>query len=263
MGGRRELFRQRGQDSGPRFKQRDLEPALVEALESVAAKRAGSVVQLGRKLHPGGPAADDGDLHSRIACIACIGCRPGTRNPQAVVQQPLPESLRVLAMVQEHAVGTNARDAEIVRHRAHRHDQVVVGNALASQQLCPVDVVHGRGDDFAALPVDILHGAEEEPKAPAITVRSVPHFVEIGIEGAGRHFMQQRLPDMGPVSVDEKHLDGAISPEPASELRGELEPARATADNDYLCHRVRHARPTPVPVVVRFQSTGATRVAHR
>ena len=53
-----------------------------------------------------------------------------------------------------------------------------------------------RRDDFPhagmhPFPVDLGHpgGAEEEPEAPAMPVRAVPDFVEIGIERAGRDLM--------------------------------------------------------------------------
>ena len=95
-----------------------------------------------------------------------------------MVQQPLPESLRVLALVKEYAMGTNAGGAEVVRHRADRHDQVVVGNSLSSQQFDAAVVLHMCNHDLAARPVDVLQGAKEEPEAPAMTVRPVPDFVE-------------------------------------------------------------------------------------
>ena len=62
--------------------------------------------------------------------------------------------------------------------------------------------------------------------------RSVPDFVEICIESAGRHFVQQRFPDVGAVTVDEEHVDGGIAPVLPSQLRRKRESAGASADND-------------------------------
>ena len=160
-----------------------------------------------------------------------------------MVQQPLPKSLRVLPLVEKHAVGTNARGTEIVRHRADRHNQVVVGDTLAGQQLGPVIVVHWRNRNLAALPVDVLQSAEEESKPRSMTVRPVPDFVEIGIERAGRDFMQQRLPDVGAMTVDEEDVDVGVAPVSASQLRGELQPPRSSADHHDLRHSIRHVTP--------------------
>ena len=242
--GCRELFRQRGKDSRSGLEQRDLEPTLVECLQTVLAQRAGGVVQLGRELHSGGAASDDGDLDS---CIARCGCRRSTRDAQAMVQQPLPKSLRVLPLVEIHAVGTNARGTEIVRHRADRHDQVVVGDTLAGQQLGPLIVVHWRNRNLAALPVDVLRGAEEESKPRSMTVRPVPDFVEIGIERAGRDFMQQRLPDVGAMTVDEEDVDVGVAPVSAPQFRGKLQPPGPSPDDDDLRHSIRHVTPVACP----------------
>ena len=229
--GGRKFLRQCRQNPWSGFEQRDPEPALVEVLQSVATQRPRSVVELGGKLDARGAAPDDGDLDCRIHRAAR---RPKTRRSQAVVQQPLTEPLRILPVVEECAVRTDARNSEVVRHRADRHYQVVVRDSLAGEQLGPVLVVHGRDHNLAGLPVDVLQGAEKEPEAPAMTVRPVPDFVEIGVEGAGRHFVQQRLPDVGAIAVDEENVDAGVAPKPPSELRRELEPAGAASDDDDL-----------------------------
>ena len=73
-----------------------------------------------------------------------------------------------------------------------------------------------------------------------MTVRPVPDFVEIGIEGAGRDFMQQRLPDVGAMTVDEEDVDVGVAPVSASQFRGELQPPGASPDDDDLRHFFRH-----------------------
>ena len=227
----RELFRQCRQNARSGFEQRDPKPALVEVLESVAAQGSRGVVELGGEFNAGGAAADDRDFDSRIARVPHLA---GTRDPQAVIQQPLTESFRILAVVEEHAVSANAGNAEVVRHRADRHHQVVVGYSLAGQELRSVFVVHRCDHDFARPSVDILQGAEKEPEAPAMTMGSVPDFVEIGVQGASRHFVQQRFPDVGAIAVDEENVDGGVAPKPPSQFRRELKPAGAASDDDDL-----------------------------
>ena len=73
-----------------------------------------------------------------------------------------------------------------------------------------------------------------------MTVRPVSDLVEVGVERAGRDLVQQRLPDMGAVTVDEENVDFGTAPIPAPQLRGELEPAGASADDDDLRPGVGH-----------------------
>ena len=55
------------------------------------------------------------------------------------------------------------------------------------------------------------------------------------IQGAGRHLMQRRFPDMVQAAVDQGHLAGA---ELAAEFAGQLQAAcAATYDDDFTMQR--------------------------
>ena len=82
-----------------------------------------------------------------------------------------------------------------------------------------------------------------------MTVRPVPDFVEIGIERAGRDFMQQRLPDVGAMTVDEENVDVGVAPVSASQFRGKLQASGASPDNDDLRHSIRHVTTVACPGV--------------
>ena len=71
-----------------------------------------------------------------------------------------------------------------------------------------------------------------------MTVRPVPDLVEIGVERTGRDLVQQRLPDVGAMAVDEENVDVGTAPVSASQPGGELEPAGTSANDDDLRHRV-------------------------
>jgi hypothetical protein len=62
---------------------------------------------------------------------------------------------------------------------------------------------------------------------------AIADLIEIGIETAGSDFMQQRLPDVAGVAIDEDDVEIAPA-EMAGELADKLKAAGTTADNDNL-----------------------------
>ncbi len=110
-------------------------------------------------------------------------------------------------------------------------------------------VLERRDLDLARLRVDGAHHAVEVAIAPAEAVGAIADLVDIGIERACRHFVQQRLPDMGLVAV---HQDDIMAPAPEAlaELGRQLQPGRPAAhDHDlrlqgeHVSLLVRHWRP--------------------
>ena len=66
-----------------------------------------------------------------------------------------------------------------------------------------------------------------------MTMASIAHLVQICVQGSGRDLMQQRLPDMSGVALDQNNVV-VSAPISSAQSRDELKTARTTADNDNL-----------------------------
>src|SRR5690606_23748607 len=91
--------------------------------------------------------------------------------------------------------------------------------------------VDGRHSDLPLVAIEALEGAMAEDEPMPACEREVVDLIRAGIHAARCHLVQQRLPDMRLVSVDERD----VGPRVAAELRwpdGELQPAGAAADDD-------------------------------
>src|SRR6185437_5730557 len=222
-----QFLRQGRQDARAGLDQRHSQATLVEHLQPVVLERGGGVAKLGGEFNPGGAAADDGDID--------IGGRGGivgkrARDAQAMVEQLEPEAVGLFAVLKKQAIARDAGRAEVVRHRADGDDEIIVADAMAPDQLGAVLVEQRRDDDLLGLAVDRLQRAEEEAVAPAVGVAAVADLVQIGVEGAGGDLVQQRLPDMGAVALDEDDVERLLA-EPVAEPAHQLEPTGAAADD--------------------------------
>jgi hypothetical protein len=54
------------------------------------------------------------------------------------------------------------------------------------------------------------------------------------IHAAGCYLMQERFPDMGPETLDERHLGFLVSAKPISQPGHKLQPCRTAANNHDL-----------------------------
>ena len=97
-------------------------------------------------------------------------------------------------------------------------------------ELGAVVVEQRREDHFARLAVDSFEGAVEEAIAPAMAVAAIADFVEVGVERPGGDLVQQRLPDVGAVALDQDDVV-PLATVARAELADEFEPAGAAADN--------------------------------
>ena len=87
--------------------------------------------------------------------------------------------------------------------------------------------------DTPAHTVDAFHRAIEEAIAPAVAVAAIADFVEIGVQRSRRHFVQQRLPDMGAVPFDQEDVKG-IAPEMRAQPRRQFQATGAAAHHHDL-----------------------------
>ena len=99
-----------------------------------------------------------------------------------------------------------------------------------------------RGGDVPRGAVNAFERAVEEAIAPAHGMAAIADLVEIGVERSGGDLMQQRLPDMREVAIDQDDvvLFAAVF---AAEPPHQLEPASASAHHDNLRLLVAHAGP--------------------
>jgi len=124
----------------------------------------------------------------------------------------------------------DSRRAEVVRHRTDRDDQVIVADRVPADQLAAVLVEHRRQHHPPRSAVDAFESAAEVAVAPAVAVTAVADLVEVGVERAGGDFVQQRLPDVGAVLLDQDDVV-ALAAEPRAEAADQLEPAGPAADH--------------------------------
>ena len=104
---------------------------------------------------------------------------------------------------------------------------------MLAHQLRAIHVQEGRDDDLAVGAVDALQGALEVAIAPAVGVGAVTDLIEVGVQRAGGDFVEQGLPDMGPVALkqDDVELLAAIA---RAQPGRELQPAGTASDDDNL-----------------------------
>src|SRR5271155_3547533 len=73
----------------------------------------------------------------------------------------------------------------------------------------------------------------EEPVAEAITVITIAHFIQIGVQRSGGDLMKQRLPDMSPILLHQKDVVSLASIWGA-EPGHKFQPTRSASDYDDL-----------------------------
>ena len=102
-------------------------------------------------------------------------------------------------------------------------------SAAAAASPAAASAVEFGAPGVAPRAVDGGERAEEIAVAPAMAVVAIADFVEIGVERSGSDFVEQRLPDMGAVALDQDDvvmLAAVAGAEPADEFE-----ARGTAAN--------------------------------
>jgi len=151
---------------------------------------------------------------------------------QHQAQHAQAEALGVLGGVQGNGVLHGAGHAEIVRGAADREHQRTVGDAALGQDLVVVggrhDCAHGDG---LRRGVEGGHRPEYETEAVVMRQHLVGQTFLVDVQGAGRDFVQRRLPDVVQPAVHQRHLRW---PQLAAQFAGQFQAARpATHDHDF------------------------------
>ena len=103
----------------------------------------------------------------------------------------------------------------------------------AQHFVAAIIVIGGEGDGLVRA-VDALQPPLEKAVAPARAVTAIADLVEIGVKRSGGHFVEERLPDMREVLIDEDDVVRA-APVFRAEPPDQFQPSRAAANDDDLC----------------------------
>lgn len=158
-----------------------------------------------------------------------------------MVQQPVAKAIGIAAIVQKHASPFDARYSKVIGDRPERKHQVIVTNGMATNELGPIFIDQWRQENLACVMIDALESAVEKAIAPTVTMAAITNFIEICVQRPCRNFMEQRLPNMCAVLLDEDDVV-PLAPEPLAQASNQLEAARPTA-NHYNLSFALHARP--------------------
>jgi hypothetical protein len=94
-----------------------------------------------------------------------------------------------------------------------------------------------RGQQNALLvTLDVGQGAELEVETMVLGVRLVAQGIDARIHGAGGHFVQQGLPQVSAVTVNQSDLGLVLFAKLATQTGGQLQATGAAAYNDNIHH---------------------------
>ncbi|MNL09657.1 hypothetical protein D3C87_1304250 [compost metagenome] len=149
-----------------------------------------------------------------------------------MIEQLLVESLGLFAGVEEQAVLRRALSAEIVGGAADGDHQRVVRHFAGWHQLHTSFVIGGGQLDFFLRAIEPAHAPQLELEVVPFCLGNIVEFVFGRVQGTGRHFVQQRFPDVGQVRVDQHHAGCAALAQSLTQTGSQLQTAGAAADND-------------------------------
>jgi len=225
LGGLGDAFRQPGQDTRGGFDQYDADVALrVDAVEPVADHFADGTMQCCGQFRAGCAGADDRHVKLARTHRAFLRLRA-----QAGVDHAPVEALGLRRCLQRHGIFDDAGCAEIVGDAADRDHQRVVTDRGVRRDQAPFVVENSGEPDLFPLAVEPDHLAEAIAEPVPMGLGEVVHFVGGGIDGAGRHGVQQRLPDMGAGTIHQGDGRPSAPAQPVAEAGCEFQPSRAAA----------------------------------
>ena len=204
---------ERGEQRGGHLDEPDVDPGRIDVREGRGEHGSAQLGERAGQLHPGGPAAGDGDVQ-----VAAVHAQP-LEGRQQVVAQPV----GVGAGVQGEGVLGGALDAVVGGRHAGGDDQVVIAELEAVSELDPA----GHRVDGGQLAVP-----EVRPVPPGEAARRVGDVA--GVQPGRGHLVEERLERAVQVTVDQGHPQ-ARAGEPGD--GGQPGESRA-ADDDVGCVRV-------------------------
>ena len=214
----REPLRQCRNDAVGRLDERDLDVFLgIDLVEPEGDDAAHGAVKLRRQLGAGRAGADDRDMELPRPHRLCLSVRP-----QAGVDEPAVEALRLIGGVEAYRMLLDAGRAEIVGDAADCDDQRVVGNFANRRDRAAFLVEFGVELDHFARPVEADHLAVAKPEPVPVSLGEIIELVPGHIHAASGDLVEQRLPQMRTGLVDERDLGPVMLPELIAEAGDEL-----------------------------------------
>jgi hypothetical protein len=218
--------------------QGDLHVALgVDAVEPIGNQPTRRLVQLGRQLDAGGTGTDDRHLELLLAQGGFLILRP-----QAGVQELLLDLLGLVVGVEEHAMLLHSQRAEVVADPAQCDHQRVIADRSSRYDLLAIGVEHRGEQDFLRTAIEPLHPALLEAEAVMLGVRQVDDIVRVRVERAGRHLVQEGLPHMREIGVDQGDPRLPLPTQAVAQLRRQDQATGPTTDNDDVVEGRRRCR---------------------
>ncbi len=172
----------------------------IDAVHAVTDHIAHRMVQFGGELGAGGTGADDGDV--QLSGARPFGLGVGA---QTGIDDPAVEAAGLLRGFQRHRELRRARRAEIIGDAADRHDQRVIGHRGRRRDLPALFIEHLGQFQLLGFAVDADHLAIAIDKIVPMRLRQIVQLVLRAAQAAGRHRVQQRLPQMGARTLDQRH----------------------------------------------------------
>lgn len=129
--------------------------------------------------------------------------------------------------------------AERVGYAADREHERVVAKNTAGDHFSAALVESRCYRDLMAPPVERFERPEAEMEVVPARLRQIVELVRMDVYAARRHLVQQGLPHVGAIAVDEGNGRTALTDQTLPEAGCELEPTRAAANHDDVM-RVTH-----------------------
>jgi hypothetical protein len=223
-----DAFGQGGQDARCRFNQADADIACrVNPVQAIGDNGAQGAVQFGGEFRAGSPRTDDRNM--KLAGAHRFGLAIGA---QARIHQPAMKPAGLRHVFQRHGVFRRTWCAEIIGDAADADHQRVIGHAARRRDLAAFIVEGGADQDLTRLPVNAGHGPEAVGEVMVMRLAQIMKLMPVPIEAAGRHRMQQRLPQMGAGALHQRDLSLAVPGITVTKPSDEFQPGRPTADDN-------------------------------
>ena len=215
----------------------------------VVGQAAIRVHELRAQFNARGAAADDDNAQRRTDVLRGPG--------HLALQEIVAKVLGLRRRVQKNAVRCDTRYAKVIAHAAHRQNKRVIAN-LRGRSFDLADPALPGGKPYHLTPaIEAIHAARDKSKMIPFGLSSETQRLPAGIQNAGRHFMQQRLPDMREAAIHERDLrpgTAKLSPQ-----RGcQFEAACAAAYDDYSVRGCVQNTAYRLPVTALIMTCGIT-----
>ena len=140
--------------------------------------------------------------------------------------------------IEHEGVFFYARRTEIVAQAADSDDQRVIANLALWQYFNAVLFANGRNFYFVRRAVESFKATERKAEVVPPRLGKIVELMRVNIHAAGSDFMQQRLPEMGTIAVDQGDRGQTAPAKRIAQPGGQFQATCASTDNDDTMHDV-------------------------